>query len=74
MTDEHCIKKTLFQQELKVINIGLLNFAENLRIKNIPVVHIKWTPPAMGDQSLLDLLEKLNSQGLGTRILRNSGR
>jgi hypothetical protein len=43
----------------KVINIGLRSFFESSNTQGIPVVHIKWEPPAHGNQELVILLEKL---------------
>ncbi len=49
----------LFSSGPKVINLGLEEFAGNLKLKEVPVVHVQWKPPAMGDESLLMLLDKL---------------
>jgi len=49
----------LFHNELKVINIGLRKFAEELDNQVIDVVQIDWSPPAGGDQDLIDLLDDL---------------
>ena len=49
----------LFHNELKVINIGLLKFSEQLEKQGVKVVQIDWTPPAGGDQELIDLLNDL---------------
>jgi hypothetical protein len=43
----------------KVINLGLEDFAENLKGKVNAVIHVRWQPPAMGDADLLSLLDKL---------------
>lgn len=43
----------------KVINLGLEDFAENLKRKDIAVIHVRWQPPAMGNADLLSLLDKL---------------
>lgn len=43
----------------KVINVGLVGFADELRAQDRPVVHVDWTPPAGGNPVLIDLLEKL---------------
>ena len=51
--------KSLLESEVKVINLGLEGFADSLREQSIPVVHVRWRPPAMGDDSLLNLLDKL---------------
>lgn len=45
--------------QLIVINIGLKGFAESIEDQEIDVVHVNWTPPAAGDQEMIDLLENL---------------
>lgn len=50
---------TLFRNELKIINMGLENFAETLKNRGTEVQHVRWQPPAMGDDDLLSLLDKL---------------
>ncbi len=42
-----------------VINLGLKKFAENLDEQNIDVLHLDWSPPAGGDQEMIDLLDDL---------------
>lgn len=42
-----------------VINIGVQDFAESLRAQGIQVVQVEWSPPATGDQAMLDLLDEL---------------
>jgi len=49
----------LFSKELKVINMGLDSFAENLRKQEVEVLQMDWKPPAGGDKRLIALLEKL---------------
>ena len=49
----------LFLADLKVINIGLRKFARELDAQGLDVVQIDWTPPAGGDQELIDLLDDL---------------
>ena len=44
---------------LIVINIGLRGFAESLEDQEVEVVQVDWTPPAGGDQEMIDLLENL---------------
>ncbi len=55
------VRKTneLFSKELKVINVGLDSFADNLRKEDVEVLQMGWKPPAGGDQRLISLLEKL---------------
>lgn len=52
------IKKILSGQ-LVVINIGLRGFAESLEDQEVDFVQVDWTPPAGGDQEMIDLLENL---------------
>ena len=49
----------LLQDDLKIINIGLRKFTEELTNQGIQVIQIDWTPPAGGDQELIDLLDDL---------------
>jgi len=52
-------KEKLFNKELKVINIGIEMFADDLEKQNVDVIHVNWRPPAGGDLDILKLLEKL---------------
>jgi hypothetical protein len=49
----------LLQEKLVVINIGLRGFAESFEQQAVEVVQVDWTPPAGGDQEMIDLLEEL---------------
>jgi hypothetical protein len=49
----------LLNQPLIVINVGLNDFAENLERQEVEVVQVDWSPPAGGDQELIDLLDDL---------------
>ncbi|MBI2132639.1 MAG: fdrA domain protein [Candidatus Tectomicrobia bacterium] len=44
---------------LRVVNIGLELFAEELRAEGVEVVHVDWRPPAGGNPRLAGLLERL---------------
>jgi len=44
---------------IRVINIGLESFAEDLRNADIPVIQMDWKPPAGGDPKLIALLDRL---------------
>ena len=52
-------KQDLLHQPLVVINVGLKDFAENLETQDADVVQVDWTPPAGGDQEMIDLLKDL---------------
>ena len=44
--------KTLFEQDLKVVNIGLQGFANNINAAGGQVTHLSWSPPAGADSAL----------------------
>ena len=47
------------QKPLIIINIGVSKFAESLVDQEVEVVHIDWSPPAGGDEDMIDLLDEL---------------
>lgn len=49
----------LLREAPVALNLGLPGFAESLQAQGAEVLHIDWSPPAGGDQSMIDLLEKL---------------
>ncbi len=49
----------LFQEELRIINVGLESFAQELERLGIPVIHVQWSPPAGGDPRKAALLAAL---------------
>lgn len=49
----------LFSSELRVVNLGLETFADNLRALGTPVVQVDWKPPAGGDFAMLDALDRI---------------
>src|SRR6516165_1290186 len=44
--------KTLFQQKLKVINVGLQGFATNINTAGGDATQLSWAPPAGADAAL----------------------
>ena len=51
--------KTLLDRRLRVINLGLESFAQDLSAQGVEVIQVDWAPPAGGDARLADLLSKL---------------
>ena len=49
----------LLQQEMRVINLGLEVFAQELERLGVPVMHVAWSPPAGGDPGKAALLAAL---------------
>ena len=54
-------KPSILSQGLKVVNVGISTFADDLRAQGVDVVQVEWRPPAGGDAEMLRLLEKLGS-------------
>lgn len=55
------MKKTehLFQEQLKVINIGTSTFKSDLDLQHVEAVQVNWEPPAGGNVELIEALDKL---------------
>lgn len=49
----------LLSSEIRVINIGLRQFAANLEARKVPVINVDWSPPAVSDPKIGKLLAKL---------------
>lgn len=49
----------LLQQGPIAVNIGVQDFAASLQAQGAPVIHVEWSPPAGGDEEMLDLLDRL---------------
>jgi FdrA protein len=41
------------------VNLGLKSFGASLEKQGVEVVQVDWTPPAGGDQEMIDLLDEL---------------
>ena len=41
------------------INVGVKDFGAALEEQGVTVIFVNWTPPAGGDQEMLDLLDQL---------------
>jgi hypothetical protein len=57
--DHVTIVESLFQPELKVINLGLASFAESITAAGGQAVHLDWRPPAQGDAGIGRQLARL---------------
>ena len=49
----------LLQSDVKVINVGLREFARDLERSGTPVIHVDWSPPPVLDPRIASLLAKL---------------
>lgn len=52
------VKRLELDRELKVYNIGLESFAEDLLVQGIKVQPFRWSPPGKGDERLVGFLKK----------------
>jgi FdrA protein len=51
--------RPLFGPSLSVVNVGIADFAADLRIAGAHVVDVDWRPPAGGNARMADILKKL---------------
>ena len=51
--------KDFFAKKVKVINIGVPSFADDLRKQGVETIHVEWRPPAGGNRKLQALLAKV---------------
>jgi hypothetical protein len=51
--------RRLLDSELNVVNIGLEIFHNALKLQNIKVVDVNWSPPPKLDKETEDLLNKI---------------
>ena len=47
--------------KVKVINLGIELFSNELTKQNIENIHVDWKPPAGGDEAILNLLRMLDT-------------
>ncbi|MDK9711018.1 fdrA domain protein [Acidaminobacter sp.] len=52
----------LFEKQLKVANLGLETFYEDLKSQSVEVIQVDWRPPAGGNEKMLSLLGKLKGK------------
>ena len=53
--------KSILGKKLRVVNVGLPSFADDMASQGVDVVRVDWKPPAGGDEEMLRLLDKLGS-------------
>lgn len=52
---------SFFGQKVKVINLGIPSFAEDLKKQGLEVMHTEWRPPAGGNKKIQALLAKVEA-------------
>ncbi len=51
--------KDFFGKKVKVINLGIASFADDLRKQGVETIHTDWRPPAGGNKKIQALLAKV---------------
>ncbi len=54
--------KQLFNSELKIINMGLESFYEDLKKQSVPTIQVEWKPKAGGNARMVSLLDRLKGR------------
>ena len=57
--DQSSIGLNLLEAPIRVVNIGLQKFADDLVGQDVEVVQVDWAPPARGNPRLANLLSRL---------------
>ena len=57
--DQSSIGSNLLEAPMRVVNIGLQKFADDLVGQDVEVVQVDWVPPARGNTRLANLLSRL---------------
>lgn len=52
----------LFKQDLKVVNMGLESFYNDLKAQKVETIQMNWRPRAGGNPKMLALLKRLNTK------------
>jgi hypothetical protein len=48
-----------FQGNIVAINVGVQDFGSALEEQGVQVIYVDWSPPAGGDEEMIDLLDQL---------------
>ncbi len=51
----------LFKSELKVINMGLESFYQDMKSQDVSAIHVNWKPTAGGNEKMAALLARMKS-------------
>jgi FdrA protein len=49
----------ILSSPIAAINVGVQDFGEALEGQDVTVVYVNWSPPAGGDQEMIELLDQL---------------
>lgn len=49
----------MLKQDLRIVNIGIIDFYEDFKNQGVVVVQVDWRPPGTGDTDLENLLDDI---------------
>lgn len=49
----------LLKGPIVAINVGVQEFGDTLEQQAVTVIYVEWSPPAGGDQEMIDILDEL---------------
>lgn len=52
----------VLREPLAAINVGLEAFTASLKAQGAPVIHVRWRPPAGGNDKLMSILERMKQR------------
>ena len=55
---------SVFDRELRVVNVGIASFADAIRQSGAQATHVQWTPPAQGDRAAIAAIASLANHPL----------
>lgn len=59
MPEQNQINTNILITGIQPVNIGVQDFGLTLESQGIEVVYVHWTPPASGDQKMINILDDL---------------
>lgn len=66
------LKNDILNSDVKVVNIGLEQFHNDLQKQNLQSIQVQWSPPAGGDETALHALSKLFAMDSKKRAQANA--
>ncbi len=62
------MSQSLFSQPLKVINVGIDMFRDDLKNQHVEVTQLDWTPPGQGNMQVVQALDNIADSPLADKI------
>ena len=59
MSEHNHVNTNILKSGLHPVNVGVQDFGLTLESQGIEVIYVLWTPPASGDQKMINILDDL---------------